>query len=109
MMVNKRGEQMVEAAMVLPLLILVILSILFVMIHDYDMHQKQITAHKELIQLWDQPTTVLKIKKKTIETSTKISGAVNFPMKESRTCRSYMLSPTSCIRVGEMISFDEKK
>jgi len=100
---------MLEAAMVLPLLILVILSMLFVMMHDYDMHQKQLKAHKELIQFWDHPTTVLKIKTKKIETSTKISGAVKFPMKESRTCRSYIFSPASCIRVGEMISFDENK
>ena len=109
MMVNKKGEEMVEAAMILPLLILMILSMLFVMIHDYDIHQKQLASHEELIHLWDQPTTGLKIKTKTIETSTKISGAVNFPMKESRTSRSYIFSPASCIRVGEMISFDENK
>ena len=107
-MSNKKGEEMVEAAMVLPLLILVIVSMLFVMVHDYDVHQKQMQIHKELIQSWTLPSTVFKIETKKIETSSKISGGAEFWMKEMKVYRSYVFSPAACIRTGEMISFDER-
>ena len=106
---NKRGEEMVEAAMVLPLVILLVLSMLLVMLHDYDTHREQLKVHKTMIASWEQPATVFDIQKKKIETSSKISGAVDFLFRSKKEYRTYNFSPAACIRLGEMIAFDAEE
>lgn len=108
MSMNKKGEQMVEAAMVLPILILILLSLVLLMAHEYQCHWNQIDMHRNLLSTWDKSTSAFDIKTKTTETSSEVDGAVAMEFQKEIESRIYVFSETKCIRLGEMLDFDEE-
>ena len=105
---NKRGEEMVEAAMVLPILLLLILSLLMVMLYHYDCHQAQMKMHQSLIAEVNESDTILDIKKNKTETSSAIAGLVQMVVQDEVESRVYLLQEATWIGIGEMLTFDEK-
>ena len=100
---------MIEAAMVLPLVILIIFSLFLIMLHDYQCYQEQIAIHEAMLSSWDSPKAVFDIQKKKTETSSIISGAVDLLFETEKEYQCYRFSPAVCIRLGEMISFVDEE
>ena len=99
---------MVEAAMVLPILILITFTLMLVMIHFYTYHQGQIRLHKEMI-LWSQESdAVFHIRKKELSHQTKLNGIVKFLLQEEKQYRIYALEATDWIRLGEKAGFSNE-
>lgn len=96
---------MVEAAIVLPLLLLMMLSMIMLMLHDYRCYQAQVELHTTLMEDWDQSSAVFDIEKKKTETSSKISGMIDQWLVQEKEGRIYVFSPAKCIRLGEMFDF----
>lgn len=99
---------MIEAAMVLPILILIIFSMILLMMHDYNCHRNQIKLHEDLLQTWDQSNKIFDIEMGETETITHISGAVDLDAERMKKGRIYIFSAAEWIRIGEMLSFDEE-
>ena len=98
---------MVEAAMVLPILILVVFSLILVMVHYYENHHGQIVLHKEMLAQVQESDTAFCIRKRTREQQTKLDGMVNHILKEERQYRIYDLQPAAWIRLGEMAGLED--
>ncbi len=105
---NKRGEEIVEAAMVLPILILIAFTLMLVMIHFYTYHQGQIGLHKELI-FWSQESeAVFHIQKKELHHHSKLDGMVELILQEEKQYRIYALKAAEWILLGEMAGFSDE-
>lgn len=98
---------MVEAAMVLPILILVVFSLILVMVHYYENHHGQIVLHKEMLAQVQESDTVFRIRKRTQENQTKLDGMVNHILKDEKQHRIYDLQPAAWIRLGEMAGLED--
>lgn len=105
---NKRGEEMVEAAMVLPILILTVFSLMMVMLFFYEMHQNQIALHKELILLSQESQGTFRVEKQTQKNQTRLDGMVNHLLMEEKQHRIYSLKPARWILLGEMAGFGDE-
>ena len=108
MIKSKRGEEMVEAAMILPILVLIIFSMILFMLYQYQCHQNQIALHHDLIQTLDESDVVFDIEVMENQTIAHIAGAVDLNVEKNQKERIYLFSAAECIRIGEMLSFDEE-
>ncbi len=107
MMRNKRGEEMVEAAMVLPILILVVFSLMLVMVWFYQVHQSQISLHKEMVCQMQDSQTVFRIQKRTRQNQVRLDGMVNHLLKTEAEYRIYCMKPAEWILLGEMAGIED--
>ncbi len=101
---NKRGEEIVEASIVLPLVILVILSMILLLIYFYACLQTQIGVHKELLTRQETFTGVYKITKTSETTERTMRGITSIGMRHESRGRLYLLRPADAILVGEEVS-----
>ena len=97
-----------EAAIVLPLFLLVILTLVLCMIYQYECHHAQTEMHRQLLDEWDRSAKVMDIERRTAETSSETRGIVDRWLSREKESRIYICSPAECIRLGEMLSFDEE-
>lgn len=105
-MKNKRGEQIVEAAIVLPILILTILSLLLLLVYAYTCLQNQTDLHTEMLQYVQDAEKPFEIYEKTTETSKGISGLAHILMNKKFADRVYVIRPADLMRAGEMIGLE---
>ena len=107
MMRNKRGEEMVDAAMVLPILILVVFSLMMVMVWFYQVHQSQIVVHKEMLAQCQESDQVFRIQKRIQQNQVRLDGMVNHLLKTEKQHRIYCLKPAKWVLLGEMAGLDD--
>lgn len=105
-MKNKKGSQLIEAAMVLPLLILTIVSLIFLTLYFYHCLQAQTEAHSEMIQRALCGDTPFEIYEKNTETSGRTDGIVQRLMKKEQEYSIYLFNGADFVRAGEMIGFE---
>jgi len=98
---------MVEAAMVLPLLILVCFSLLLVMVWFYEIHQNQMTIHKELLIQARESDAFFKVEKQQQQNQTRLDGLAAHLLTMEKQHRIYCLKPAQWIRLGEMAGLDD--
>ena len=98
---------MVEAAMVLPMLILVVFSLMLVMVWFYQVHQSQITLHKDMLLLRQESDQSFRIQKRTQQNQVRLDGMVNHLLKTEKQHRIYCLKPADWILLGEMAGLDD--
>lgn len=103
---NKRGEQIVEAAMVLPILILTILSLILLMIYFFTCLQNQTDLHTEMIRHEQKSGKTFELYKKNVETSDGMEGLVHMLMKKQIKSSIYVFNEADFIRAGEMLGFE---
>ena len=99
---------MVEAAMVLPILILIAFTLMLVMVHFYTYHQGQIRLHEEMICWSRESDAFYRIQKKTHKHQSRLDGIVNFILQEERQARIYTCDAADWIRLGEMAGFPDE-
>ncbi len=102
MIKSRRGEELVEAAMVLPLLILIVLSLVLLMMFYLDCHQTQIKTHEDLLQSFDRMRCVFD--QECVETSVSefIGGMAGMMIGESRQHKVYLIHPAKILMIGEL-------
>ena len=100
---KKRGEEIVEAVMVLPILILTILSLILLIVYYFSCLNTQVSLHKQLIQDAMYSKAIFEIENKTEETSSEIGGVVSMVMSKKLAGRIYRINEADLIRAGEMM------
>lgn len=106
--INKRGDEFVEAAMVLPLLILTVLSLILLLIFFFSCLEGQVNMHKNLLRENEESVKVFDLAKNELETSSEIGGLAEVMMHKKVTGRIYRINAADVIRAGEMLGFDEE-
>ena len=99
---------MVEAAFVLPLLILMAASLMLFGLFYYESHCRQIACHQNLLESLEEDETMFLVKSENVTTKQQISGLANLVVKKEQTYRIYKLRPAQWICLGEMIDIDEE-
>lgn len=108
MLLRKNGSEFVEAAIVIPLFILIVLSMISVMIYFFSYFESQIETHEALREIDNSKQYVFDIKNKEIETSTKTKGITQMILKRSSQSKRYIFNPVEAVRLGEIIEFAEE-
>lgn len=106
---NRRGDEYVEAGMVLPILLLTILSLIMLLIYFFSCLNAQTDMHRTLLKEQRQPVVIFDIKEKSTETSSKIGGAVSLIMHKEIKGRVYCIGEAGAIRLGAMAWDDEEE
>ena len=97
---------MVEAAMVLPILILIAFTLILTMVHFYGAHQSQISLHKEMLKHAQTSSAVFRIREENQRYQSKLEGMVNDVLKVEKKVRCYEIRPAKCIMAGEVVGLD---
>ena len=99
---NKRGSEMVEASIVMPLVILTILSTIFLLLYFYQCLNDQVSCHQKLVEMSIQGKQTFAVKKRGTSTSKKMQGITGVTMHHSYHSRTYVINIAKGIRLGEM-------
>ena len=99
---NKKGEEIVEAAVVLPLLILVILSMIMTAVFLFRFELVQSEAHVDLAEKAAASKQIFGIKRGSASYSGRVRGAVSGGFSKERTSRMYVISQADAIMLGEL-------
>ena len=99
---------MVEAAMVLPILILVVFSLLLVMVYYFESHQSQMDIHKALLLQAQESQAVFHIEKQSQKNQTRLDGMVDHVLVLEKHHRIYCLRPARWVQLGEMTGLTDE-
>ena len=102
MIKGKRGEEFVEAAIVLPLVILTILSMIMVAVFLFGYQLKQTEAHVALIHEVSGSGRVFGIARRSASSSKSIQGTYSGDASKSKSFRAYELSQADAVMLGEL-------
>lgn len=105
-MMNKRGHEMVEASIVLPLVILTILSMILLLIYVHQCLDTQTGVHQTLIERALESKDVFKVAKGSDSTTSNIGGAISKVMHRDFSARCYLINEADAIRLGDFIDGD---
>lgn len=100
---NKRGEAYVEAALVLPLLFLIILSMIGLVLYEFEGLRAQTGVHEKLIQEEYDNVLPLSVARKENTVSRRPGGIVTFSMSREVRGRCYCIREAEAIRLQEVI------
>lgn len=106
MLFNKKGDQIIDASIVIPIFILIVSALISVCAFSFSALRNQADLHDDLIKEMNKSSAVFTIKNKTIETSNKIGGIFRVILKKKSQGRIYIMSQSEIIRVGEMLELD---
>lgn len=105
---NKRGEEIVEASIVLPLMILVILSMIMVAVFLFRFELKQSDSHVDLAKESARSKLIFGIKRNSASYSGHVRGAASGGFSKERTSRMYVISQADAIMLGELAEGADK-
>lgn len=97
---NKRGEEFVEAAIVMPLLILTILSMITVAVFLFGYQVRQQEAHMSLMSEAAASKKVFAVLRENASSSGVVSGTVSRTYSKSKSYRAYAISQADAIMIG---------
>lgn len=99
---NKRGEEIVEASIVLPLTILVILSMIMAAVFLFRFELDQSDSHVSLARESAASKQILGIKRGTASYSGHIRGAASRAFTKESASRMYVISQADAIMLGKL-------
>ena len=102
-MKNKRGDEFVEAAMVLPVLILTILSMILLMLFFFSCLQAQTDMHREMLAYSANSEKTFQIHRQNTETSRHAGGIVDMLLHKAVDGRLYIINEADFIRAGDLL------
>lgn len=100
---NKKGSEFVEGAMVLPIIILIIVSLIGALIFCYESLEKQCDLHSQLIEMAEQNESIFKVVEENIESSSYIKGFVKVKLREPLNDCIFAFCRADIIRLGDFI------
>jgi hypothetical protein len=106
---GKKGTEMVEASLVLPLLILTIASMIMLLVLFYSTLLDQVRMHDELSKSSEASSRIFYISRDSRTTSLGIYGIVKDVYSRESTGRTYGMNESLIVRAGEMVDFNGKE
>lgn len=101
---SKRGSEIVEASIVLPLLILTLLSAVMITLFTFTALKDQSDMHNNLSDYVEAPVRPFYVRKESKSTSMDISGAVDRIFRRKSSSHVYEINESSVILAGELIT-----
>lgn len=100
---DKRGEEIVEATIVLPVIILSILSMIMLMIFFFACLNTQMTVHQQLVEKALNSRSVMKVGTSEEYVSRGTGGVVTMILNKKVKGRCYLINEAEAIRLGEAV------
>lgn len=101
MRMNKKGEEIVEAAIVIPLVIFAILSMILLLVYFYSCLQTQIDVHHVLLDRQEHCRHVYQLSRASGSTQKSMRGITKIVMHKESRGRYYLIRPAEVILIGE--------
>lgn len=101
---NKKGEEFAEAAIVLPLTVLIILSLITAALFLFGHEVRQSKAHAALGREVAASKTIFGISRKSVSSSGSIRGLVGRNITKTGSFRAYVISQADAVLLGELAS-----
>lgn len=105
-MINKKGNEIVEATIVLPIIILTVLSMIMLLIYFFACLSTQMDVHGRLVDKALSSKVVMGVHKENGETGKDIGGVISVVMHRDFHSRCYLINEAAMIRLGEEIHGD---
>ncbi len=102
MLRNKRGEEFAEAAIVLPLVILTVISMITVTVFFFQCEVLQSGAHARLAGQAAASDRIFGISKGSAPLAGKAEGLFRGRLEQGRSFRMYVISQSDAIMLGEL-------
>ncbi len=102
-MKNRKGEELVEAALIFPIVILTIISMLMLLIYFFSCLNKQVDLHQKLLMEIRQQEYTCKVIQNKEETSKDTGGLVNIILHKECIAKVHAFRESFLIRTGEKI------
>lgn len=103
---SKRGEEMVEAAIVLPILILIILSLIMLIMYYFSCLENQIKVHDSLLAETQAGDAFFRRREESYSTSSKMRGLISILMRKDGTASIYEMHPGDILRAGQLAGLE---
>lgn len=100
---NKRGDEIVEATIVLPVIILAILSMIMLMIFFYACLNAQMEVHQKLVEKALNSRSVMNVGTFEKNVSRGTGGMVTMVMNKNVKGRCYLINEAEAIRLGDAV------
>ena len=104
MRMNKKGEEIVEAAIVLPLVLLAILSMILLLIYFYSCLQTQIDVHHVLLDRQEHCRKLYQVSRASGSTEKSMRGLTKIVMHKESRARYYLIRPAEIVSIGKEAS-----
>lgn len=99
---SKRGSELIEAAVVLPLLILMAASLIGAGAFAYENFRDRCSAQKELLEEIDESRALYRKIEKNVETSSVITGAFAGKLKRNGSVYARAIDEAAIVRAGKI-------
>lgn len=96
---NKRGESIVEAAIVIPVVILMILSMIILLLHFHKGMNAQTGLHEKLSGKAMKNDLIFSVENDSQNIETVLKGIIGGSLKREISGKCYMLNPADSIRL----------
>ncbi len=103
MLMNKKGGEYVEASIVLPLLVLLIVSMIYAMMFFYGHADRQIKLHKVSLDKAKTSSSLFKKEKYKVEDSSLVSGAARVLLRKDIYADIYLINEADLVRAGNFV------
>ena len=103
MLRNKQGGEYVEASIVLPLLVLLIVSMIYAMIFFFSHTDRQMKLHKASLDKAKTSSSLFKKEKYKVEDSSSISGAARVLLSKDIYADIYFINEADLVRAGKFV------
>ena len=104
---NKKGSENIEAAIVLPIIILIIMSLIGLSIFRYEALCNQLDAQREALERAGASASIYKKIEIKSFTSTETGGAAETELRGTYVARITVIDEAAIIRGGELL-YDEE-
>ncbi|MGI6177072.1 MAG: hypothetical protein ACOYJO_01260 [Eubacterium sp.] len=101
---NKKGSEMVEAAIVLPLVILILVSFVGITAHFYKCLRAQNDLQEQAFKEIERSNAIFKIEKYSDKISSFPGGVLEDVFEEDVSARFYVIDEAAIVRIGEKAS-----
>ena len=98
---NKRGEAMMEAAIVVPMIVLMIISMLYLLIHFYSGIKKQTESHELLCERAMKESVIFKVERNEADINSYVGGLIKKRFSRHFDDKCYILNPADGVRLKE--------
>ena len=102
-MINKKGSEIVEASIVLPVLILIVAALVGLSMYYYNSYIGQCAVQRELVESSETDSSMAKIIRNSRSYSSRIGGAYGGWFGRDYSQRRYVLDEAAMIRAGELL------
>lgn len=103
-LLNKRGNEIVEAAIVLPVFILIVLSLIGAAVFKFTALRNEFSVQRELVEEIRASTSIMNRIERSTSTSSRPGGWYPYELSKSYDAYGYAINETKIIRMkGEIL------